>query len=96
MFYKNYTEHIGNIGMDVELHYTTKNVPVVSFSLAIIDKYKTAEGVKERKTWVPVVAYDKVAQEFAGKPKGTKVLIEGRLQTKGATVEVVVQNFMFL
>jgi len=94
---KNFTQHIGNIGKDIELHYTLRNVPVVSFPLIVIDKYKSQDGLKERVTQVSVVAYDKVAEEFVGKTKGTKVLIEGRIQNrKDMTMEIVVQNFTFI
>lgn len=100
MQYKNFTQHIGIIGKDVELHHTQKGVAVISFPLKVVDRHQAKDGVKERETWVSIVAYDKVAEAFDGKKKGCRVLIEGKLQNKKIgeilTVEVVVQNFMFL
>ena len=75
---------IGNLGKDPELRYTNSGVPVATFSLATNEMWKDQEGnTQERTEWHNVVAWQKLA-EICGEylKKGSKVYIEGRLQTR--------------
>lgn len=75
---------IGNLGKDVELRYTPSNVPVATFTLATEERHKDESGNwQSRPEWHNVVAWQKTA-EIASQylHKGSKVYIEGRLQTR--------------
>jgi single-strand DNA-binding protein len=66
---------IGHLGKDPEVRFKTDGKPVATFSLAVNWKGATTEGV----TWVPIVAYDRLA-EICGEylKKGAKVQITGK------------------
>ena len=98
---------IGNLGGDPELRYTESNIPVATFSLATNESYKDQSGnLVERTEWHRIVAWRKLAELFGEYlKKGSKVYIEGKLQTrswddkegnKRYTTEIVVSEFMFL
>ena len=75
---------IGNLGADPEVRYTQSGSPVCSFKIACSEKYKDASGnMQESTEWVPVVAWKRLA-EICGEylRKGSKVYIEGKLQTR--------------
>ena len=93
---------IGNLGKQPELKQTKSGKPVASFSLATSEKYNN-----ETKTeWHNIVAWNKTA-ELCGQylKKGSKVYIEGKLQTrswddqngnKRYTTEVIANIVQFL
>jgi len=98
---------IGHLGSDPELRYTEGNVPVTTFNVATNESYKDQNGnLVERTEWHRIVAWRKLAELFAEYlKKGSKVYLEGKLQTrswddkdgnKRYTTEVVVNEFMFL
>ena len=65
---------IGNLGKDPEMRYTASGQAVTTFSVAVNRTRRTPEGV---------VAWQKLAEicnEYLH--KGSKVYIEGRLQTR--------------
>ena len=75
---------IGNLGRDPEMRYTPSGKPVTSFSMATSRSWVTAEGERREVTeWFNVVAWRDLA-EICNKylRKGSKVYIEGRLQTR--------------
>ncbi len=76
---------IGNLGRDPETRYTASGSAIVNFSLATSESWRDKQSgdTKERTEWHRVVIYDKLA-EIAGQylRKGSKVFIEGRLQTR--------------
>ena len=75
---------IGNLGADPEIRYTQSGSPVCSFKIACSEKYKDASGnMQENTEWVSIVAWNKLA-EICGQylHKGSRVYIEGRLQTR--------------
>lgn len=75
---------IGNLGRDPELSYTAGGVAVAKFSIATNERWKDQEGnVQERVEWHNIVAWRKLA-EICGQylKKGSKVYLEGRLQTR--------------
>jgi single-strand DNA-binding protein len=75
---------IGNLGNDPEIRYTQNETPVATFSVATTERWKDSEGDKQERTeWHRVVAWRGLA-EVCGEhlKKGSKVYIEGKLQTR--------------
>ena len=76
---------IGNLGQDPDTRYTPNGNAVVNLNLATDESYKDRQtGQMVPKTeWHRVVLFGKVA-EVAGQylRKGSKVYIEGKLQTR--------------
>ncbi|HEY6249995.1 MAG TPA: single-stranded DNA-binding protein [Candidatus Angelobacter sp.] len=74
---------VGNLGKDPEVKYTTSGVPVAKFSVATNERYKDKSGEwQDRTEWHNIVAWQRLA-EIVGEyvKKGSKIYIEGRLQT---------------
>ena len=74
---------IGNLGKDPEIKYTPSGTAVAKFSLATNENYKDKSGQwQERTEWHNIVAWQRLA-EIVGEyvKKGSKLYIEGRLQT---------------
>jgi single-strand DNA-binding protein len=74
---------IGNLGKDPEIKYTPTGVPVAKFSLATNERYKDKAGEwQDRTEWHNIVCWQRLA-EIVGEyvKKGSKIYIEGRLQT---------------
>jgi single-strand DNA-binding protein len=74
---------IGNLGADPEVRYTQSGAAVANFRLATTETWKK-EGEKEELTeWHRVVTFGRLA-EICGEylSKGSKVYIEGRIQTR--------------
>jgi single-strand DNA-binding protein len=76
---------IGNLGADPETRYTPNGTAVSNLNLATDESYKDRQTgqLVPRTEWHRVVIFGKVA-EVAGQylRKGSKVYIEGRLQTR--------------
>jgi single-strand DNA-binding protein len=99
---------VGNLGKDPDVKYTPSGVPVAKFSLATNERYKDKAGEwQERTEWHSIVAWQRLA-EIVGEyvKKGSKVYIEGRLQTsswedkqsgeKKYRTEIVAQDLVLL
>lgn len=76
---------IGNMGRDPEVRYTPNGLAVANITIATSEAWKdkqTGEN-QERTEWHRIVMYARLA-EIAGEylRKGSKVYIEGRLQTR--------------
>jgi single-strand DNA-binding protein len=74
---------VGNVGADPEVKYTPSGIPVGKFSLATNDRFKNKSGEwQDRTEWHNIVAWQRLA-EIVGEyvSKGSKVYIEGKLQT---------------
>lgn len=74
---------VGNLGKDPEVKFTPSGVPVAKFSLATNERYKDKGGEwQDRTEWHNIVAWQRLA-EIVGEyvKKGSKIYIEGRLQT---------------
>lgn len=97
---------IGNLGKDPEVRRMTNGDPVVNFSIATSETWKDkASGERKEKTeWHRVVCFNehiaKVIEAYVR--KGSKVYLEGSLQTRKWTdkdgaekysTEVVIQKF---
>ncbi len=74
---------IGNVGKDPEVKFTPSGTAVAKFGLATNERFKDKSGEwQDRTEWHNVVAWQKLA-EIIGQyvKKGSKIYIEGRLQT---------------
>lgn len=76
---------VGNLGKDPEVRYTPNGLAVANITIATTEVWKDkASGENtERTEWHRVVMYSRLA-EITGEylRKGSKVFIEGRLQTR--------------
>ncbi|RTE86402.1 MULTISPECIES: single-stranded DNA-binding protein [Gammaproteobacteria] len=76
---------IGNLGSDPEVRYTQNSQAMANLSVATSETWKDKQTGEQRENteWHRVVCYRRVA-EIAGEylKKGSKVYIEGRLQTR--------------
>lgn len=81
----NKVELIGNLGQDPEVRYMPNGGAVANLTIATSETWKDKQtGEKKEKTeWHRVVIFGKLA-EIAGEylRKGSKVFIEGKLQTR--------------
>lgn len=87
---------IGNLGADPEIRYTQNNTAVATLSIATSESWKDRQTGEQRETteWHRVVLWDKLA-EIAGEylKKGSKVYIEGQLQTRKWTDQQGVERY---
>ena len=76
---------IGNLGQDPDVRFTTNGNAVANFSVATDESYKDKQSgqMVPRTEWHKITIFGKLA-EIAGQylRKGSKVYIEGRLQTR--------------
>ena len=76
---------IGNLGRDPEMRYTANQQPIANLSVATSDSWtdRNTNERTERTEWHRVVCFARLA-EICGEylRKGSKVYIEGRLQTR--------------
>lgn len=76
---------IGNLGRDPEVRYTPNGTAVAQVSIATTEAWKDKQSGEnqERTEWHRVVFYSRLA-EIVGEylRKGSKIFIEGRLQTR--------------
>jgi single-strand DNA-binding protein len=97
---------IGNLGRDPEMRRLNSGDSVVSFSIATTESWrdKASGERKDRTEWHNIVIYNealgKIAEQYCR--KGSKIYIEGQLQTREFTdkdgnqrkaTEVVLQRF---
>jgi single-strand DNA-binding protein len=99
---------VGNLGKDPEVKYTPNSTAVAKFSLATNERFKDKAGEwQDRTEWHNIVAWQRLA-EIVGEyiKKGSKVYIEGRLQTsswedkqsgeKKYRTEIIAQDLVML
>jgi len=79
----NRVQLIGNLGKEPETRVTPNGKKVSHFSLAVSQRWKTAEGdTKENTEWVNVEAWGRLGEICAQYlHKGSLVYLEGRLKT---------------
>jgi single-strand DNA-binding protein len=97
---------VGNLGADPEIRHTQDNRPVVNLRLATSDTWRDKQtGERREKTeWHRIVIFNenlcRVAEQYL--KKGSKIYVEGQLQTREYTdkdgvrkfsTEVVLQGF---
>ena len=104
----NKVQIIGNLGKDPEMKYTPSGKAITTFSVAVgrVSRNPDSGQSEEQTEWFRVVAWEKLAEtcnQFLH--KGSKVYIEGRLQTRSwkdnngqdqKMVEVVANEMMML
>src|ERR1700753_1679221 len=74
---------LGNIGKDPEIKFLPSGSAVANFSIATSERFKDKGGEwQDRTEWHNIIAWQRLA-EIVGEyvKKGSKVYIEGRLQT---------------
>jgi single-strand DNA-binding protein len=98
---------IGFLGEAPEVRFSPKGKPVGTFSLAVNERWKDAEGSpRKRVEWFRIVCFGRLA-EVCGEylNKGRHVYLEGRVQTrkwtdpegeKRTTIEVVANQMQIL
>lgn len=103
---------IGNLGRDPEMRYTPSGSPVTEFSVAVNRRRRTAEDQWVDDTeWFRVVCWNRLAEQVDNMAtrgflvKGTRVYVEGRLQTRRYTghdgmertaVEIIANHVLIL
>ena len=101
----NRVELIGRITRDPELRYTSSNLPVATFSLAVNRNFANQSGEREA-DFINIVVWRKQAENIKNYlTQGSQVAIDGRIQTrtydgedgkKRYITEVVADNVQFL
>lgn len=96
---------IGRLTRDPELRYTSSNIPVATFSLAVDRTFSNQNGEREA-DFINIVVWRKQAENCKNYiNKGSQVAVEGRIQTrsyddqngqKRYVTEVVADNVQFL
>lgn len=96
---------IGRLTRDPELKYTSSNIPVATFSIAINRQTTNQNGVREV-DYINIVAWRKQAENIKKYVfKGSLVSVDGRIQTRNYdgqdgkkiyVTEVVADNVQFL
>lgn len=96
---------LGHLARDPEMRYTPNGVAVTTFTLAV-NRPKSKDGAEQQPDWISCVVWQKTAENCANYlRKGSKILVEGRIQTrsfddkegnKRYVTEVVGENVQFL
>lgn len=74
---------IGNLGADPEIRYTQNETTVANFNIATTETWVQDGEKKEKTEWHRIVAFGNLAEIIKDYlEKGSKVYIEGRLQTR--------------
>ena len=79
---------VGNLGRDPEVRHTNAGQKIVHLSVATSDIWKDRNGERQEKTeWHRVVIFNSNLADFAERSlkKGSKVYVEGSLQTRKFT-----------
>ena len=73
---------VGRISSEIELRYTSSNIPVASFSLAVNRPHTNAEGEREA-DFINIVVWRKPAENLKDyMSKGSRIGVEGSIQTR--------------
>lgn len=103
----NKVQMTGRLGADPEMRFTPQGHAVTTFRVASNRSWRTSEGETHEDTeWFRVVAWNKLA-EICNKwlSKGSRVYVEGRLQTRQwqdqegqtrSTTEVIANDMIIL
>ena len=96
---------IGRLTRDPELRYTSSNIPVATFSLAV-DRTFTGQNGERETDFINIIIWRKQAENVCNfLDKGSLVSVEGRIQTgsfndkdgnKRYSFDVVADNVQFL
>lgn len=99
---------LGNVGKDPEIKHVSSGMAIANFSIATSSRFKDkSDEWQEKAEWHNLVAFQRTA-EIVGEyvKKGSKVYVEGRLQTsswddkesgqKRYKTEIVVNDLVLL
>lgn len=102
----NKVQLIGHLGKDPELKYTSNGTAVCNFSLATTESYKQDDSWVDKTEWHNIVAWRKLAETCSNYlKKGSKVYVEGKLQTesyekdggdKRYITKIIINSMIFL
>lgn len=87
---------VGNLGRDPEVRHTASGSKIVHLSVATSDSWRDKSGERQEKTeWHRVVIFNSNLADFAERAlkKGSKVYVEGSLQTRKFTDSSGVEKF---
>ncbi len=92
----NHCSFIGNLGRDPEVRTLSNGARVVSFSIAVSERWKDKNGERQEKTtWVPIVIWNeglgRVAENYLR--KGSKVYVSGALQIRKYTAQDTTERY---
>lgn len=79
---------VGNLGRDPEIRHTNSGQKIANLSVATSDTWKDKSGERQERTeWHRVVVFNANLADFAERylHKGSKVYVEGALQTRKYT-----------
>ncbi len=79
---------VGNLGRDPEIRHTNSGQKIANLSVATSDTWKDKSGERQERTeWHRVVVFNNNLADFAERflHKGSKVYVEGALQTRKYT-----------
>jgi len=79
---------VGNLGRDPEIRHTNSGQKIANLSVATSDTWKDKSGERQERTeWHRVVVFNSNLADFAERflRKGSKVYVEGALQTRKFT-----------
>ena len=98
---------VGNLGQDPDVRFSPKGTVIANLSIATGEAWKDQQGqLQERTEWHRIVMHGKsaeIARDYLR--KGSKVYLEGRLQTRKwqdkqgvdhYTTEIISQEFQML
>ncbi len=102
----NRVEIIGNLGKDPEMRFTPAGKAVVSFSVAVANRYKKGDEWVDDVDWFNVIAWNKLAEACNQKlSKGQSVYVEGRVKkrewegkdgSKHSSLDITANTVLFL
>jgi single-strand DNA-binding protein len=87
---------VGHLGKDPEVRNAQEGAKIVSFSIATSESWKDKSGERKEKTeWHRVVIFNDRLVDVAEKylKKGSKVYVEGQLQTRKWTDNTNVERY---
>ncbi len=87
---------VGNLGRDPEVRHTNSGAKIVHLSVATSDSWKDKNGERQEKTeWHRVVVFNSNLADFSERflKKGSKVYVEGALQTRKYTDAAGIEKF---
>ena len=87
---------VGNLGRDPEIRHTASGSKIAHLSVATSDSWRDKNGERQEKTeWHRVVIFNSNLADFAERAlkKGSKVYVEGALQTRKFTDSNGVEKF---
>jgi len=74
---------IGRLGADPEMRATQGGTAVANFRVAVNEKFGSGDEAKEVTTWLPIVAWRKLAEVVSQYcHKGSYVAVQGRLRNR--------------